>query len=94
MLKEKVYIMKITDLNQMKEYITSQCAEINGNANLFNQVYLNFPKHIKLCIENDDVVLHHTLPIFMGLGQCPIVSWDFAGAVSNFGPDALPVIHQ
>ena len=42
----------------------------------------------------DDVVLHHTLPIFMGLGWCPIVSWDFAGAVSNFGPDALPVIHQ
>ena len=42
----------------------------------------------------DDVVLHHTLPVFMGLGQWPIVSWDFAGAVSIFGPDALPVIHQ
>ena len=24
----------------------------------------------------------------------PIVNWDFAGAVSIFGPDALPVIHQ
>ena len=35
-----------------------------------------------------------TLPIFMGLGRCPIVSWDFAGAVSIFGPDALPVVHQ
>ena len=23
-----------------------------------------------------------------------IVSWDFAGAVSIFGPDALPVVHQ
>ena len=28
----------------------------------------------------DDVVLCHTLPVFMGLGWCPIVSWDFAGA--------------
>ena len=40
------------------------------------------------------MVLHHTLPIFTGLGQCPIVYWDFAGAVSIFGLDALPVIHQ
>ena len=45
-------------------------------------------------ITYDDVVLHHTLPIFTGLGWCPIVSWDFAGAVSIFGPDALPVIYQ
>ena len=44
--------------------------------------------------DDDDVVLHHTLPIFMGLGWCPIVSWDFAGAVSIFGLDALPVVHQ
>ena len=44
--------------------------------------------------DDDDVVLHHTLPIFTGLGQCPIVNWDFSGAVSIFGPDALPVIHQ
>ena len=35
-----------------------------------------------------------TLPVFTGLGRCPIVSWDFAGAVSIFGPDALPVVHQ
>ena len=42
----------------------------------------------------DDVVLRHTLPVFTGLGQYPIVSWDFAGAVSIFGPDALPVVHQ
>ena len=41
-----------------------------------------------------DVVLRHTLPIFTGLGRCPIVSWDFAEAVSIFGPDALPVVHQ
>ena len=33
-------------------------------------------------------------PFFMVLGWCLIVSWDFAGAVSIFGPDALPVIHQ
>ena len=30
----------------------------------------------------DDVVLRHTLPVFTGLGRCPIVNWDFAGAVS------------
>ena len=41
-----------------------------------------------------DVVLRHTLPVFTGLGRCPIVNWDFAGAVSIFGPDALPVGHQ
>ena len=35
-----------------------------------------------------------THPAFMGLGWCPIVSWDFAGAVSIFGPDALSVIRQ
>ena len=33
-------------------------------------------------------------PIFTGLGWCLIVSWDFAGAVSIYGPDALPVVHQ
>ena len=43
---------------------------------------------------DDDVVLCHTLPVFMGLGRCPIVNWDFSGAVSIFGLDALPVIHQ
>ena len=44
----------------------------------------------------DDVMwfLRHTLPVFTGLGRCPIVNWDFAGALSIFGPDALPVIHQ
>ena len=45
-------------------------------------------------IDDGDVVLRHTLPIFTGLGRCPFVSWDFAGAVSIFGPDALPVVHQ
>ena len=45
-------------------------------------------------MDDDDVVLRHTLPIFTGLGRCPIVNWDFAGAVSIFGPDALPVVHQ
>ena len=42
----------------------------------------------------DDVVLRHSLPVFTGLGRCPIVSWDFVGAVSIFGPDALPVVHR
>ena len=45
-------------------------------------------------VVDDDVVLRHTLPVFTGLGRCPIVNWDFAGAVSIFGPDALPVVHQ
>ena len=27
--------------------------------------------------DDDDVVLRHTLPVFAGLGRCPIVSWDF-----------------
>ena len=31
-----------------------------------------------------DVVLRHTLPVFTGLGRCPIVNWDFSGAVSIF----------
>ena len=34
--------------------------------------------------DDDNVVLCHTLPVFTGLGRCPIVSWDFAGAVSIF----------
>ena len=38
--------------------------------------------------------LCYTLPVFTGLGQCPIVYWDFVGAVSIFGPDALPVVYQ
>ena len=41
----------------------------------------------------DDVVLRHTLPVCTELGRCPIVNWDFSGAVSIFGPDALPVVH-
>ncbi|XP_076028557.1 uncharacterized protein LOC143017694 [Oratosquilla oratoria] len=53
MLKEKVYSMKITDLNHMRERITSQCAEIDGNESLFHRVHLNFVKRIKLCIENN-----------------------------------------
>ena len=44
--------------------------------------------------DDDDVVLRHTLPVFTRLGRCPIVNWDFAGAVSILGPDALPVVHQ
>ena len=43
---------------------------------------------------DNDVVLCHTLPIFMGLGWCPIVSWDFAGAVSIFGLDAMQYLLQ
>ena len=46
----------------------------------------------KTCMESkglkmnmqDDVVLHHTLPVFMGLGWCPIVSWDFCWSSEHF----------
>ena len=44
--------------------------------------------------DDDDVVLRHALPVFTGLGWCPIVSWDSAGEVGIFGPDALSVVHQ
>ena len=46
------------------------------------------------CYVFTDEVLCHTLSIFTGLRWCPIVNWDFVGAVSIFGPDALPVIQQ
>ena len=36
-----------------RTHLTSQCAEIDGNADLFHRVHLNFAKRIKLCIEND-----------------------------------------
>ena len=42
------------------------------------------------CDDDDNVVLRHTLPVFTGLGRCPIVSWDFAGAVSIL--DRMPVL--
>jgi len=51
-LQEKEYTMKITDLNQMRERITSLCAEIDGNADLFHRVHPKFVKRIQLCIEN------------------------------------------
>ena len=41
MLKEKVYSMKITDLNLVRERITSQCAEIDGNADQFHRFFFS-----------------------------------------------------
>lgn len=52
MLKQKVYSMKITDLNHLRRRITSQSAEIDGNADLFHRVHLNFAKRIQICIDN------------------------------------------
>ena len=42
----------------------------------------------------DDVVLCCTLPVFTGLGWCPIVNWDFAGAVSilDWMPFLMPTL--
>jgi len=42
-----------TDLNRMRKRITSQCAEIDGKADLFHRVPLYFAQRIKFCIEND-----------------------------------------
>ena len=67
---------------------------------LFDKKYCNSSYVGPFCLNrlldksDDDVVLRHTLPVFTGLGRCPIASWDFVGAVSIFGPDALPVVHQ
>ena len=35
-------------------------------------------------IVDDDVVLRHTLPVFTGLGRCPIVNWDFCWSSEHF----------
>ena len=50
----------------------------------------------KSILKDDDVVLRHTFPVFHGartVPNCYIVG-TFVGAVSIFGPDALPVVHQ
>ena len=60
----------------------SDCESVARNVHKQKQLILCNLKELYFTF--DDVVLHHTLPIFMGLGQCPIVSWDFAGAVSIF----------
>ena len=52
------------------------------------QVVGNVKHPCSICLkgddDDDDVVLCHTLPVFTGLGQCPIVNWDFSRAVSIF----------
>ena len=70
----------------------------NTHPTTTNVLYSHTSFLIEIAYENasqdEDVVLRHTLPVFTRLGRCPIVSWDFAGAVSIFGPDALPVVQQ
>ena len=61
---------------------------------LLSNKHLTKSAQLNIAIDDDDMVLRHTFPVFTRLGRCPIVSWDFAGAMSIFGPDALPVIHQ
>ena len=53
MLKEKVYSMKIVNLNHLRERIISQCAETDDNVDLFHRVHLSFARYIILCIENN-----------------------------------------
>ena len=59
MLKEKAYAIKITNLNLMRERITSQmfcnrqhCRPI-ASSSLEFCIDLNFAKHMKLCIKID-----------------------------------------
>ena len=77
-------LVKITDVTYMLNAMHYITLEITSDV----QIYFS------ICNITNYVVLRHTLPVFTGLGRCPIVNWDFAGAVSIFGPDALPVVHQ
>lgn len=52
MLKEKVYSMKITDMNHLRERIMNECAQIDGNVELLHRVHVNLAERIKLCITN------------------------------------------
>ena len=82
-----------------------QCLVAGQNGNYiqpplqnFEAVSTNFPPKIIIHFEKAVMMMMwfyvtHS-PFFTGLGRCPIVSWDFAGAVSIFAPDALPVAHQ
>ena len=45
--------MKITDLDHLRQRITSHCVEIDGNTDLFHRVHPNFAKRIQICIDND-----------------------------------------
>jgi hypothetical protein len=56
MLKEKVYSMKITDINHLKEHTINECAKIDGNTELLHRVHVNLVKRVELCIANDG---HH-----------------------------------
>jgi len=56
-LQEKEYTMKITDLNQMRERITSLCAEIDGNADLFHRVHPKFVKRIQFALKIMEIML-------------------------------------
>ena len=53
MLKEKVYSIKITDLDHLGRGISGHFVEIEGNADLIHQVHQNFAKRIQICIDID-----------------------------------------
>ena len=83
--------------NQKKPWITNEILQLIDERRKWKNVQTVEGKRNRQLnnkLKRDDVVLRHTLPVFTGLGRCPIVNWDFAGAVSIFGPDALPVVHQ
>ena len=48
----------------MRERISSQSSEIDDNPVLFHQVDLNFAKHIKLYMENDE---NHVEKLFINI---------------------------
>ena len=94
--------LKDVDVNSIRctqcvQWVHARYSRVKGSLKKIESSFICRRRKGELCETrqvNDDVVLCHTLPIFSGLGWCPIVSWDFAGAVSIFGPNALPVIHQ
>ena len=84
---------KLSKLSKLLKncYSHQQSAQIEVPSTSYQSVHTKlskrFRKTLGILIQNfvhTDVVLHHTLPVFTGLGRCPIVSWDFAGAVSIF----------
>ena len=57
---------------------------IDDIAEVMRQNRLRWFGHVERRDDVDDVVLRHTLPVFTGLGRCPIVNWDFCWSSEHF----------